>query len=391
MSRAAIMRGMCVAIAVLVAVPAGAVTLSIDYTYDTSNFFGSGNPQGTAAGLQAREAMETAADYFSAILDDTLSEIETPPDYHSQVFSGVVEWTWSMQLSNPSTGASIYRADETIAADEYRIYAGARSLSGLTKGIGGAGGYNVPVPSYNDGGLTPAEADEVEQIHADFIDAVVNRGESSGFARWGGSLAFDRDTSTTWHYDRSTQPTSGTTDFYSVALHELAHTLGFGGSDDWSDLISGSYFTGYAATHEYGALVPISADEAHWDNGTMSTVYGTSIAQETAMDPDLTQGTRKLLTALDAAALTDIGWTVIAPPVLEGDYNFDGVVDAADYTVWRDGLGTTYSPSDYDVWKTHYGDTSSGSGSLATATVPEPSSLALLALGWLAVAAIRRR
>jgi hypothetical protein len=46
----------------------------------------------------------------------------------------------------------------------------------------------------------------------------------------------------------------------------------------------------------------------------MSTVFGTATAQEAAMDPDLTSGTRKMLTALDAAALTDIGWNVAAVP-----------------------------------------------------------------------------
>ena len=75
---------------------------------------------------------------------------------------------------------------------------------------------------------------------------------------------------------------------------------------------------------------------------------------------------------------------------LPGDYNNDcpGLVDAADYTVWRDHLGTTTLPnrdpnvvdpvgqSDYLVWKTNFG--TSGTGS-ATA-VPEPGSLFLILL-----------
>ena len=40
---------------------------------------------------------------------------------------------------------------------------------------------------------------------------------------------------------------------------------------------------------------------------------------------------------------------------LAGDYNNDGVVDAADYTVWRDGLGTTFTEDDYDTWADHFG------------------------------------
>ena len=33
-----------------------------------------------------------------------------------------------------------------------------------------------------------------------------------------------------------------------------------------------------------------------------------------------------------------------------GDYNHSGTIDAADYAVWRKGLGTTYTPSDYTRW-----------------------------------------
>jgi hypothetical protein len=67
---------------------------------------------------------------------------------------------------------------------------------------------------------------------------------------------------------------------------------------------------------------------------------------------------------------------------LAGDFNFDGVVNAADYTVFRDGLGSTRVAGDYNVWASNYTD-----GSAATA-VPEPAA-ALLTL--LAVAAFTMR
>ena len=57
---------------------------------------------------------------------------------------------------------------------------------------------------------------------------------------------------------------------------------------------------------------------------------------------------------------------LLAAPTLPGDYNGDHVVDAADYTVWRDNLGTmNVLPNDsiggeigsgqYDQWKTNFG------------------------------------
>ena len=77
----------------------------------------------------------------------------------------------------------------------------------------------------------------------------------------------------------------------------------------------------------------------------------------------------------------------LAPNPLAGDYNYNGVVDAADYTMWRDALGSTIyiaadgdgngtvEPADYGVWKQNFGNTlpppaaGVGSGSAAAAAV----------------------
>jgi hypothetical protein len=66
---------------------------------------------------------------------------------------------------------------------------------------------------------------------------------------------------------------------------------------------------------------------------------------------------------------------------IAGDFNGDGVVDAADYTVWRDGLDGTYAAADYGVWKASFG-TGAGGGSAGAAplpaAVPEPRSVLLV-------------
>lgn len=59
---------------------------------------------------------------------------------------------------------------------------------------------------------------------------------------------------------------------------------------------------------------------------------------------------------------------------LSGDFNRDGRVDAADYTVWRDGLGDGYSQYDYEVWRVAYGSASS-----AGQTTPEPVGVFMIA------------
>ncbi|MGD9633605.1 MAG: PEP-CTERM sorting domain-containing protein [Pirellulales bacterium] len=86
-----------------------------------------------------------------------------------------------------------------------------------------------------------------------------------------------------------------------------------------------------------------------------------------------------------------------------GDYNGDGTVNAADYTVWRDHLGGS-GPSgdgtttgnllgvpdgvvnewDYSFWKQEFGKSVPGSGggaSLIATAVPEPGSVMLLLFG----------
>jgi hypothetical protein len=89
---------------------------------------------------------------------------------------------------------------------------------------------------------------------------------------------------------------------------------------------------------------------------------------------------------------------------LAGDYNDDGIVNAADYSVWRNSLGAVGSnlpadgngngsvdAGDYAIWKTHFGESlGSGSGGNSS-TVPEPSSLMLVLLALSAWVTSRRR
>jgi hypothetical protein len=74
---------------------------------------------------------------------------------------------------------------------------------------------------------------------------------------------------------------------------------------------------------------------------------------------------------------------------IPGDYNQNGVVDAADYTVWRDRLGTTYTQADYNIWKANFGN-HSGSGASATTGVPEPATLWMLLAGILTICCFQR-
>ncbi|HEY3392496.1 MAG TPA: PEP-CTERM sorting domain-containing protein [Lacipirellulaceae bacterium] len=73
---------------------------------------------------------------------------------------------------------------------------------------------------------------------------------------------------------------------------------------------------------------------------------------------------------------------------LDGDFNNDGKVDAADYVVWRKTDG---SQPGYDEWRTNFGRTAGSGSALGSAAVPEPSALVLLAAAIAAFGCVRRR
>jgi hypothetical protein len=72
---------------------------------------------------------------------------------------------------------------------------------------------------------------------------------------------------------------------------------------------------------------------------------------------------------------------VVTATGLAGDYNHNGIVDAADYVVWRSNPSAFGGdPAGYNTWRSHFGNSLSGSGSaLGTTAVPEPTSMLLLA------------
>lgn len=78
-----------------------------------------------------------------------------------------------------------------------------------------------------------------------------------------------------------------------------------------------------------------------------------------------------------------------APPILPGDFNADGHVDLADYTLWRDNLGSSVSllsddtpgvdAGDYTVWRENFGRSTPPSD-ISQTRVPEPGGFLLAAV-----------
>lgn len=374
-----------------------AITITLDGRHDT--FFRNNST--------ALAALQAAADDVSAAITGSLTAIT------ADLFTGASAETratldWSFNYRNPTTNQIVTLTSPRIGANEVRLYYGARGLGSSTFGLGGGmgagatfGAAGVHSPSnyqraVNDANMRSEQhfmrgaRAATEYVYRDLslngsYPAELNVFLGPAF----GSLTFNSNTN--WHYNHRTPVASGRRDLYSVALHEILHSLGFGDSPNWDILRSGTNWNGREVRDLMGSGSNLLAsDGKHLRAGLMSTRISDGSRQEVAMDPTLSAGTRKELTALDLAFLRDLGYETVAGLLaLEGDFNADGTVDAADYTVWRNGLGTTYTEADFRVWRSNLGATA-GTGSSAAVAVPEPGALALLLVG-MACAVVRRR
>lgn len=109
---------------------------------------------------------------------------------------------------------------------------------------------------------------------------------------------------------------------------------------------------------------------------------------------------RTLLLGSQSAIDFEVGdLTLVEEPVSTGDYNSDGVVNLADYTAWRNSLGSTTNlaangndsgtsmnvidEADYLVWKNNFGAIAAIKAT--SQAVPEPNVYSLVLLGFAAI------
>lgn len=260
----------------LLVAPASAfanIDIQFDFTYDSSSFFNSTNMQ----------TLNAAASVFESRFADNLTAINASGfnNFQGSIFDPS-DMTQTLTLSNLS-----------VAENVIKIYVGSDDLGGLSIGAGGSGGYSCS-------GLGSFCANAVDRGQSNTTGST-----ATDFATWGGMISFNSTTSWYFGLDESGLNNSQF-DFYTVAVHEIAHVLGFGLAPSFEAQVNGSNFT----STETGT-VGLSSDLAHWAAGTNSTVAGH--LQETVMDPDITPGTRKYFTDLDYAGMAAIGWSLATP------------------------------------------------------------------------------
>ncbi len=122
-------------------------------------------------------------------------------------------------------------------------------------------------------------------------------------------------------------------------------------------------------------------------------------AQFTFLTAGSRSGTFATLDSSAAALANGMAWQVLYSPTsvslkvvsaaVPGDYNNNGSVDAADYTQWRDALGTntvlTNDPTggmigaaQYNTWRNNFGQSGNLTALTSAESVPEPAGVVVL-------------
>jgi hypothetical protein len=136
-------------------------------------------------------------------------------------------------------------------------------------------------------------------------------------------------------------------------------------------------------------LVVRVGDTIEVDPGDQRTV----IALSNGMTPDQFNDAGQLAFWAQLSGGLEGIFVATLPGSLPGDFNQDATVDAADYVVWRDGLGTVYTQEDYNIWRNNFGRMLASvgtNGAEGFASAPEPAS-ALLLLSALVAASLAPR
>ncbi|MEM1225090.1 MAG: dockerin type I domain-containing protein [Planctomycetota bacterium] len=279
--------------------PPGRLRFRFDYRYDTgaNRFFDTDTK---------KELLELAGEILLNRFEDELTAIAPG----GSDIPGVTN-TWTARFNDPrSIETLIELRNLQINENEILVFVAGQDFPEDIRGFGGPGGFSAS-------GSTQ------------FVQSVQGRGQAGALANprydigpWGGSVGFDT-TGANFYFDASPDGLGpNQNDFLSLAVHELAHVIGFGfeprptnppsPETSWERLISGDWFTGQAARDVYGGNVPLDPNATAEDpTARMHWVEGLTVnGRVSLMDPVINRGQRVLLNELEFAAFSDIGWQV---------------------------------------------------------------------------------
>jgi hypothetical protein len=166
----------------------------------------------------------------------------------------------------------------------------------------------------------------------------------------------------------------------SVAINGNTAIIGASGDDEFGENAGAAYIFNVTTGEQ---LAKLTASDA-----AAGQVFGRGVAM--SGNSAIVASPALLAPTLGSAYLFDVSRN----PSIPGDFNNDGTVDAADYIVWRNGLGTTYTQTDYAAWRANFGRRVAGTAAVTVGNtipaVPEPTSVAMAFLSIASLASCRR-
>jgi hypothetical protein len=264
--------------------------------------------------------------------------------------------------ANAKTGFSIYIV--------YHVDSHETSETGM---LFGADDYNyllgnATFPNHDGPALwfnkNDSDSDGVLWAHLDVDDTAGGTGNSLTLP---GIVSAGQETIISFNYDKST------------GNWTVAHYNNGPGSSSATDNTPANNFTSILGEGPRALGIGASPD---WANYRADGDFGEVILYDRFIDPTSAEHT-------DTIAFLQDKW--FESPGLDGDYNDDGKVDAADYVVWRENDGLQ---AGYDLWRAHFGNMQMpgvGSGVLADSRVPEPGTGLLLFVALLALVSVQGR
>ena len=327
--------------------------------------------------------------------------------------AGAIRFTQSPILGDDPVfldldGSAIKANAPTKVPKEAITVAAWLNLPEVNATIGGQGNYNAPASIYQAASSGPSF---VTHFHAEGNGTIrlALRGESQAqnIVNSGGAPFADHP------YPNQAEIDSSGADPEPWPLNEWFHVAftydknASGGAGEFAMYFNGVKIRSGAPNGQTSGVPTGPIDLGDWDLRAVGDFYD-GLGIGAVMDT----GGRRLHGLMDefyifSRALSDaeIGTLVTLaeplPPLL-GDYNRNGVVDIADYTVWRDQFGLLVEQGsgpdgnvngfvdsfDRLIWHENYGNTSSAAGS---APIPEPTSASLAIIGLVAAMGARRR
>ncbi|MGD9635522.1 MAG: hypothetical protein AB7G28_14280 [Pirellulales bacterium] len=270
-----------------------------------------------------------------------------------------------------------------LSGSQSYIRANTISISGTMRIRGGSNGIRAATITIASGGRLYA-ASAADQVHGRIVGKVINQGtlivgQSPGVLVIEGD--YEQDAGATLQLE-----IGGLTPATQFDQLVVTGAATIGGALDLAIINSGSGFQLPSVGDQFTLL---QAD------GGITGGFTNAAALRSVAGGSLVQWSLSPVAGSLVLAATSI------TPLPVGDYSGNGIVDTADYAVWRDTAGGinlaadgnhdgAVNDLDYQLWKANFGHVL-GSGSFENAAVPEPTTAVMACLSTIAVLAAARK